>query len=78
MTNWEKHITVDAEVLAGKPIIKGTRLAVDFIVDLLAEGWTVSDIMDNYPGVTTQDIQACLAYAGEALRREKVFPLSIG
>lgn len=78
MTTWEEHITLDADILAGKPIVKGTRLAVDFVVDLLAEGWTVDDIIDNYPDLTKQDIQACLAYAGEALRREKVFILPAG
>lgn len=48
----------------GKPVIKGTRLAVEFIVELLAEGWSDEEILRNYPGITKEDIRACLAYAG--------------
>jgi uncharacterized protein (DUF433 family) len=54
-------------VLVGKPVVKGTRLAVEFIVDLLAQGWSEADILRNYPRLTREDIQACLAYAGAAL-----------
>jgi uncharacterized protein (DUF433 family) len=49
-------------VLDGKPVIRGTRLAVEFIIDLLAQGWTEPEILRNYPGLTSQDIQACLEY----------------
>lgn len=56
-------ITRDPDVLAGKPVIKGTRLAVDFIIGLLAEGWSEADILQNYPGITLEEIAACLAYA---------------
>lgn len=72
---WQKRIVIDPAVLVGKPVIKGTRLAVEFIIDLLAQGWQESEILKNYPGLTRQDIQACLAYAGEILKAEKVFPL---
>jgi uncharacterized protein (DUF433 family) len=75
MDNWEERISVDPAILVGKPVIKGTRLAVEFIIDLLAQGWSFDDILRNYPGITTDDIRACLSYAGESLRREKVFPL---
>ena len=50
--------------MVGKPIIKGTRLAVEFIIDLLANGWTEAEILRNYPVLTRKDIQSCLAYAG--------------
>ncbi|MDX1981400.1 MAG: DUF433 domain-containing protein [Bryobacteraceae bacterium] len=59
--NWQDRITVDPNVLVGKPVIKGTRLAVEFIVDLLAAGWTPGQILDNYPRLIQEDIQACLA-----------------
>jgi len=62
--------------LAGKPILKGTRLAVEFIIDLLAAGWSFAEIVDNYPGVTLEAIRACLAYAGSRLHAEKVYPLA--
>jgi len=68
---WRDRITVDPDVLAGKPVVKGTRIAVELIVDLLAGGWTQEQILDNYPHLTPEDIRACLAYAGEVLRAER-------
>ncbi len=68
------RITLDPAVLAGKPVIKGTRLAVDFIIGLLAEGWSEADILQNYPGIAREDIAACLAYARDILSSEKVYP----
>jgi uncharacterized protein (DUF433 family) len=59
---WQQRITIDPEILVGKPVIKGTRLSVEFIVGLLAEGWSEQEILDNYPGLTSEDINACLAY----------------
>ncbi|GET37604.1 protein of unknown function DUF433 [Microseira wollei NIES-4236] len=58
--DWQSRITLDPNILVGKPIIKGTRLAVEFIIDLLAQGWTTDEILRNYPGITLEDIQACL------------------
>jgi len=72
---WENRIIVDPKILVGKPVINGTRLAVDFIFDLLAQGWSHDEILRNYPGLTTEDIQACLAYARDILRSEKVYLL---
>jgi uncharacterized protein (DUF433 family) len=68
------RIALDPEVLAGKPVIRGTRLAVEFMIGLMAEGWSEADILTNYPGVTHDDIIACLAYARDILSSEKVFP----
>ena len=59
------RITVNPDVLVGKPVIQGTRLSVEFIVGLLAQGWSESEILRNYPGLTIEDIRACLAYAHE-------------
>jgi uncharacterized protein (DUF433 family) len=70
------RIVIDPAVLAGKPVIRGTRLAVEFVVDLLAQGWSVEQVLDNYPGLTREDVQACLEYASEVLRSERVFPVS--
>ena len=74
---WQDRITLDPKVLVGKPVIKGTRLAVEFIVELLAQGWTQDEILRNYPGLTPEDIQACLAYASMVLQSEKVYPLAV-
>jgi len=74
---WQGRIVVDPDVLAGKPIIKGTRLAVEFVLRLLAQGWSEEDVLKNYPGLERDDILACLAYASEVLCLEKVYPLPI-
>ena len=73
--NWQDHIVVDPEILVGKLVIKGTRLSVEFIIDLLAQGWSEDQIVTNYPGLTRQDLQACYAYAAATLGAEKVYPL---
>ena len=62
---WEDRIEARADVLPGKLVIKGTRLAVDFIVGLLAQGWTEAQILENYPGVSSEDLRACLSYAAD-------------
>jgi len=67
-------LTLDPKVLAGKPVIRGTRLSVEFVIGLMAEGWSELDILGNYPGITHDDIIACLAYARDTLSSEKVFP----
>jgi len=74
MTAEHERITLDPKVLAGKPVIRGTRLAVEFVIGLMADGWTEADIVSNYPGITREDIIACLAYARDTLSSEKVFP----
>jgi uncharacterized protein (DUF433 family) len=68
------RIKLDPDVLAGKPIIRGTRLSVEFVIGLMADGWSEADILGNYPGITHDDIIACLAYARDTLNLEKVFP----
>jgi uncharacterized protein (DUF433 family) len=72
---WQKRIELNPEVLAGKPVVKGTRMAVEFVVDLLAQGWTEQAIVENYPTLTPADIRACLQYASATLHAEKVYPL---
>jgi uncharacterized protein (DUF433 family) len=76
LMEWKNRIVIDPKILVGKPIIRGTRLAVEFIIDLLAQGWDEKDILRNYPGITREDIHACLAYASEALKVEKVYLFS--
>ena len=58
--NWQDRIVIDPAILVGKPVIRGTRLAVEFIVDLLAQGWSEAEILRNYPGLMHEDIAACL------------------
>jgi uncharacterized protein (DUF433 family) len=75
--DWQDRISVDPAVLVGKPMIKGTRLAVEFVVELLAEGWSHDDVLRNYPQLTPDDLRAALHYAAAALKREHVYPLPV-
>jgi len=75
--NWQERIVADPKVLAGKPVVKGTRIAVEFILDLLANGWPESEILQNYPRLTHVDIAACLAYATALIKSEKVYPIKV-
>jgi uncharacterized protein (DUF433 family) len=74
---WPERIVIDPEILAGKPVIRGTRLAVEFILDLLAAGRSEADIVGNYPGLTREDIFACLAYASYLAHEYKAYPLPV-
>jgi len=72
---WNERIVVAPDILVGKPVIKGSRLAVEFIVDLLAQGWSEREILKNYPSLTLDDIRASLTYASASLHEEGVHPL---
>lgn len=74
MTTNQERITTDPAVLSGKPVIRGTRLAVELVIGLMAEGWSEKDILENYQGLSHADVLACLAYARDVLSSEKVFP----
>jgi uncharacterized protein (DUF433 family) len=73
--DWKERITVDAKVLAGKPIIRGTRISVELVIDLLGRGWSVEQLLQEYDHIKPEDIQACLAYAGDVLKSERVYLL---
>ena len=77
MTNLLGRITIDPKVCHGKPCVKGTRVMVSQIVQFLANGDTVKEILKAYPGITRVDVQACLAYAAE-MTRERVLPVPVG
>jgi uncharacterized protein (DUF433 family) len=70
----QERIVIDLEILTGKPVVKGTRLSVDFLLGLLAQGWSEAEILRNYPGLEREDLLACWAYAAEAVGHEKVYP----
>jgi uncharacterized protein (DUF433 family) len=72
---WSERIVVDPAILAGKPVIRGTRLAVEFILELLAAGQSEQDIQAAYPGVTRDDILACLSYASYLAHEYKTYPI---
>lgn len=74
--DWKDRITADPKVLVGKPVIRGTRIAVEFLIELLAEGWATEDILRNYPQLAADDIRAALFHAAELARLERAYPLS--
>lgn len=63
--DWRSRITIDPKVLSGKPVIRGTRISVEFILDLLANGWTIEEILENYPQLKKEDVIAALKYAAK-------------
>ncbi|MBL8091622.1 MAG: DUF433 domain-containing protein [Anaerolineales bacterium] len=75
--DWKKYIHSDPEVLMGKPVVKGTRLAIDFIVGLFAAGWTEKQVLENYPTLTSESLRAVFAYVAESMREETLFLSSV-
>ena len=74
--NWHDRIILDPNILVGKPVIKGTRISVEFVVDLLGRGWTTEQVLREYDHLHADDIQACLAYASDVLKAERVYLLT--
>jgi uncharacterized protein (DUF433 family) len=75
MIDWQKHIHSDRAILAGKPVIKNTRISVELVLELFATGWTEDMILESYPKLTTEDIKAVFAYLRDCVRQELYFPL---
>lgn len=68
--NWKDHIEVNPAVLVGKPIIKGTRISVELILDRLADGWSMEDVLASYPHISREDVLAALSFASELFKEE--------
>lgn len=73
--DWRDRIRADSNVLVGKPVVEGTRIAVELVLDLLAAGYTPEQIRQQYDHLAPEDNQACLAYPGEIIRSERTFPV---
>ena len=73
-----ERIVLNQRVMAGKPVIRGTRLTVEFILNLLAHGATETEILDEYEGLTVEDIRACMLFATKSLERTDFMPLVAG
>jgi len=71
--DWRERIAIDPNVLLGKPVIRGTRISVELVIDLLGRGYSKEQILEQYDHITSEDIQACLAYAGDILKSERVY-----
>ena len=75
--NWQQYIHSNPEILMGKPVVKGTRLSIDFILRLFANGWTLEQILENYPRLTPKIIQAVFAFAAESLEDTTFYQLQL-
>jgi len=73
MIDWKKHIISNEEILNGKPIIKGSRLSVEFIIERLADGWTEQEILDSYPKLTNDDLKAIYSYVYQCIKDGLLF-----
>jgi uncharacterized protein (DUF433 family) len=71
--HWHERIVIDPDILVGKPVIKGTRISVEFVIDLLGRGWSTEQILQEYDHLSREDIHACLAYTGQMLKSERVY-----
>lgn len=72
-----ERITLNPKVTVGKPVIKGTRLTVEYILNLLAHGATTSEVLEEYQGLTPEDIQACILFASKSLENMEFMPLTL-
>jgi len=75
---WRDHIHSDPEILSGKPLVRGTRLTVEFILGLFAEGWSPEQVLTNYPQLTPESLRAIFAFAAEALQDDTFFTVDLG
>ena len=75
MSDWRERISVQADICHGKPCIRGTRVMVSVILDNLAEGLPVEEIVREYPPLTSADVRAAIAYAATLAREEEILPL---
>ena len=72
---WQDYIHVDPAILAGKPVVRGTRLSVDFLLSLLAAGWSTEEILENYPSLSIEGLRAVFAFAGDIVKDEAFFAI---
>jgi uncharacterized protein (DUF433 family) len=73
--DWHGRIVSDPLVMVGKPVVKGTRLTVEHLMEQLANGWSEADLLASYPGLTHEDLQACYAFVAETLKDVRVYPV---
>lgn len=74
--NWQDHIVSDSQVLLGKPTIKGTRISVELVLELMSTGWTEKQILESYPTISAESLRAVFSYLKVCIQQELYFPLS--
>ncbi|MBD2006692.1 MULTISPECIES: DUF433 domain-containing protein [Cyanophyceae] len=75
--DWREYIHSDSKILLGKPVVKGTRLSVEFLLGLFAVGWTEQQVLENYPSLTPESLRAVFAFAAECMREESLYILPL-
>ncbi len=75
--DWRDFIHSNPHILLGKPVVKGTRLSVEFIMGLFAQGWQQNQVIENYPVLNNESLLAVFAYVHECMREEFLYPLSL-
>lgn len=73
--DWKKFIHSDPDILLGKPVVKGTRLSVEFILGLFSNGWTEQQVLENYPTLTKESLLAVFAFATDCMREESLYSI---
>lgn len=76
--DWRPYIHADPAILTGKPVVRGTRLSVDFLLELFALGWTHQQVLENYPHLTPEGLRAVFAFAAKAIQEESIYAVPIG
>ena len=71
--DWQQYVHSDPEILNGKPIVRGTRLSVEFLLRLFAAGWTEQQVLENYPSLSFEALRAVFAYAAESMGEESLY-----
>jgi len=74
--NWQDYIVSDNQVLLGKPIIKGTRISVELVLELLSVGWTEKQILESYSALSEASLRAVFSYLNACMQQELYFPIS--
>jgi uncharacterized protein (DUF433 family) len=70
---WQDYIIADPKVMLGKPVIKGTRITVELVIERLGQGQTIDELLISYPHITRESIMACLQYAAQSLKNELIY-----
>ena len=74
--NWQQYISLNPEVMTGKPVIKGTRITVELILERLGNGWTEEQLLESYPHLSSDSIRACLLYAVDSVKNEIIHDIA--
>ncbi|MCL4515474.1 MAG: DUF433 domain-containing protein [Firmicutes bacterium] len=75
--DWRQYIHSDPGVLVGKPVVRGTRLSVQFLLELFSAGWTERQVLDSYPQLTREQLQAVFAFVAECMKEEAMYTLPV-